>query len=69
MKLLFIGDVVGKRCVEFLSKKLYNVKKSNNIDITVINGENSATGNGITIDSSSSSAASHSPDAVRRSAP
>ncbi len=51
MKLLFIGDVVGKRGVEFLSKKLYNVKKSNNIDITVINGENSATGNGITINS------------------
>lgn len=48
MRLLFIGDVVGKNGCEFLSKKLYSIKKENNIDITVVNGENSAQGNGIT---------------------
>ena len=47
-KLLFIGDVVGKAGCEFLSAKLSSIKHENNIDITVVNGENSAQGNGIT---------------------
>lgn len=51
MKLLFIGDVVGKNGCDFLSRKLYSVKKEYDIDITVINGENSAVGNGITKES------------------
>ena len=51
MKLLFIGDVVGKNGCKFLSRKLYSIKKNYNIDITVINGENSAEGNGITKES------------------
>lgn len=46
--LLFIGDVVGKSGCDFLSEKIYGIKKENDIDITVINGENSAQGNGIT---------------------
>ena len=48
MKLLFIGDVVGKIGCDFLESKLYKIKKDNNIDIVVVNGENSAQGNGIT---------------------
>ena len=40
MKLLFIGDVVGKNGCKFLSEKLYSIKKEHGIDITVINGEN-----------------------------
>ena len=51
MKLLFIGDVVGKNGCKFLSEKLYSIKKEHGIDITVINGENSAEGNGITKES------------------
>ncbi len=46
--LLFIGDVVGKCGCDFLTKNIYSIKKENNIDLTVINGENSAQGNGIT---------------------
>lgn len=46
--LLFIGDVVGKNGCDFLADKIYDIKKQYNIDITVINGENSAQGNGIT---------------------
>ena len=46
--LLFIGDVVGKCGCDFLSENIYSIKKENNIDLTVINGENSAQGNGIT---------------------
>ena len=47
-KLLFIGDVVGRSGCEFLSAKLSSIKHDNNIDITIVNGENSAQGNGIT---------------------
>lgn len=47
MRLLFIGDVVGKNGCDFLTKQLYSIKKQHQIDITVINGENSADGNGI----------------------
>ncbi|MCM1228423.1 MAG: YmdB family metallophosphoesterase [Clostridium sp.] len=46
--LLFIGDVVGKNGCEFLASRIYELKKKYSIDITVINGENSAQGNGIT---------------------
>ncbi|MGN0606735.1 MAG: TIGR00282 family metallophosphoesterase [Oscillospiraceae bacterium] len=51
MKLLFIGDVVGKKGCDMIITHLYNIKKKYNIDITVINGENSAIGNGITRES------------------
>ncbi|MBR1383189.1 MAG: TIGR00282 family metallophosphoesterase [Ruminococcus sp.] len=51
MKLLFLGDVVGAAGVEFVKKNLWKLKRDNNIDITVINGENSAQGNGITPES------------------
>ena len=48
MNLLFIGDVVGSAGCQFVQDNLYRIKKDYNIDITVINGENSAQGNGIT---------------------
>ncbi len=48
MKLLFVGDVVGKSGCDFLQSKIGEIKKRNNIDIVVVNGENSAQGNGIT---------------------
>ena len=48
MKLLFVGDVVGESGCELLGKQLYKIKKEYGIDITVVNGENSAKGNGIT---------------------
>lgn len=48
MNLLFIGDVVGKSGCEFIKNNLYKIKKEHMIDITIANGENSASGNGIT---------------------
>lgn len=48
MRLLFIGDVVGKNGCAFLSSKLHGIKRKYGIDMTVVNGENSASGNGIT---------------------
>ncbi len=51
MKLLFLGDVVGRSGVEYVRKNLWRIKKEHDIDFTVINGENSAQGNGITRES------------------
>lgn len=48
MKLLFIGDVVGKSGCDFLAENIFKIKKEKGIDITVVNGENSAQGNGMT---------------------
>ena len=52
--LLFIGDVVGKTGCDFLASKLSGLKKQYNIDVTVVNGENSSQGNGITEESADS---------------
>ncbi len=48
MKILFIGDVVGKRGCEALRKELPALKRELGADIVIVNGENSAEGNGIT---------------------
>lgn len=48
MKILFIGDVVGKRGCEALIRGLPALKREYSADIAVVNGENSAEGNGIT---------------------
>ncbi|MBP3380778.1 MAG: TIGR00282 family metallophosphoesterase [Ruminococcus sp.] len=45
--LLFVGDVVGQSGCDFLQNKLRQVKKLYDIDVIVVNGENSAQGNGI----------------------
>ncbi|MCD7770732.1 MAG: TIGR00282 family metallophosphoesterase [Oscillospiraceae bacterium] len=51
MRLLMIGDVVSQTGCDFLASKLRDIKRRYNIDVTVINGENSASGNGITVHS------------------
>lgn len=48
MKILCIGDVVGKSGCEFLRPKLKRLKEIHDIDFVIANGENSAEGNGIT---------------------
>lgn len=48
MNILFIGDVVAQSGVDFLQKKLGELKKKYKTDIAIVNGENSADGNGIT---------------------
>lgn len=47
MRILAIGDVCGTLGCEFLRRKLPLIKKQYGIDFTVVNGENSADGNGI----------------------
>jgi len=48
LKLLFIGDVVGKPGMRLLSLLIPQFKKNNKYDLVCINGENSAGGFGIT---------------------
>ncbi len=51
MKILCVGDVIGSIGISYLKKKLYELKNSQNIDVVIANGENSADTNGITYDS------------------
>ncbi len=48
MKILAIGDVVSKQGCEYLRQTLPKLKKDYSADIVIVNGENSAVGNGIT---------------------
>ena len=48
MRVLFIGDVVGEPGCELVRKVLPGFKRMQGVDFCVINGENSAKGNGIT---------------------
>ncbi len=51
MNILCIGDVVGSAGCDMLSRKLPMIKKLYGIDCIIINGENSADGNGISAQS------------------
>lgn len=48
IRILAVGDVVSEPGCEALRKHLPLIKKQNNIDFCIANGENSAVGNGIT---------------------
>ena len=47
MRILFVGDVVSEPGCEFLRKTLPGFKKMQEIDFCIVNGENSAKGNGV----------------------
>ncbi|MBQ5390603.1 MAG: YmdB family metallophosphoesterase, partial [Clostridia bacterium] len=40
MKLLLLGDIVGRKTVEFLQKNLWALRREHKIDMVVANGEN-----------------------------
>jgi calcineurin-like phosphoesterase len=48
MNILFVGDVVGRPGRSYLKKNLSRIVEENEIDFTIVNGENSAGGVGIT---------------------
>lgn len=48
MKILFIGDVIGRPGRTFLAQVLDNLKDEYRVDLTIVNGENVAGGVGIT---------------------
>ena len=47
MKILTVGDLVGKTGVNMLRSNLPELKKNNNIDFVIVNGENAADGMGL----------------------
>ncbi len=48
MKILVLGDIVNRYGRKLINDELSLLKKENNIDFIIGNGENAATGNGIT---------------------
>lgn len=48
MRILAIGDIVSIQGCEYLQKKLPALKREFKADLTIVNAENSAVGNGIT---------------------
>ena len=48
MKILFMGDIVGRKARSFLQKKLTSLVKEQGFDWVIANGENAAGGSGIT---------------------
>ena len=48
MKILMVGDVVGRSGRRFFCECTQEIKRKKNIDVVVVNGENSAHGRGIT---------------------
>ena len=49
MKILAIGDVVGKAAVEYLAKNLWKYRSENKIDLVIANGENASDIHGISV--------------------
>ena len=48
MKIIFIGDIVGKEARETLIKKISVIKNDYKADIIIANAENAASGYGLT---------------------
>lgn len=48
MRVLFVGDLYGEPGREYLATNLERIKKENKINIVIVNGENAASGRGIT---------------------
>ncbi len=48
MRILFLGDIVGEPGRKAVIKNLSSIKRQHNIDFSIVNGENSAGGKGIT---------------------
>ena len=48
MRILAVGDIVGKSGIQKLKETLPGVVKENNIDFTIVNAENAADGMGLT---------------------
>jgi len=48
MRILFLGDIVGEPGRKAVIKQLADIKRKHSIDFSIVNGENSAGGRGIT---------------------
>ena len=50
MKILFIGDIVGRPARDYLAELLPGLRKTLDLDLIIANGENSAAGSSITLE-------------------
>ena len=50
VKILFVGDIIGKPGRQALSRELYRLVDRHSIDIVIANGENAAGGFGLTVE-------------------
>ena len=48
MKIIFIGDIVGKKAREFVITKINDIKNTYQPDVIICNAENAASGYGLT---------------------
>ena len=48
MRVLFIGDIVGRKARNFAQKKIVELKKQLQLDAVIVNVENAAGGFGVT---------------------
>ena len=48
MKIIFIGDIVGKSGREAISKNIHKIKETYKPDVIIVNAENAASGYGLT---------------------
>ena len=51
MRILFIGDIVGRPGREYLTNNLGRIKREYKVDVCIANGENASHGKGITLNS------------------
>lgn len=51
MRILFIGDIIGRPGREYLTNNLEKIKREYKIDMCIANGENASHGKGITLNS------------------
>ena len=48
MKILFLGDVMGRAGRDAINKNLTNLRNSMSLDFVIVNAENAASGYGLT---------------------
>ncbi len=49
MRILYLGDIVGEKCLDVLEKNLERIKKENRINLVFANCENVSSGCGLTL--------------------
>ena len=50
MRILFLGDIVGRSARDSVIKKMPDIRRDYSLDFVIVNGENAAGGFGITED-------------------
>ncbi|MEL7265467.1 MAG: YmdB family metallophosphoesterase, partial [Planctomycetota bacterium] len=49
LRILFLGDIVGRPGMQAVTRHLMRIRGENNIDAVIVNAENAADGSGLTV--------------------